>query len=113
MAKFKFAQWLWDWLPALRRFSFQWDAGNQTKSAEKHAVTCQEAEEVCTERRFIPLGRQVEPPSFEPRFGALGETAKGRLLFLAFTIRDDKIRVISARPMNEKERNFYASLRQE
>lgn len=112
MAKFRFAQWLWDWLFALEEFSFEWDEGNTTKSFHKHGVTCAEAEEVFTRRRFIPLGEQYHTPAPEPRFGVLGETSKGKLLFLAFTLRNRTIRVISARPMNEKERKFYASLRQ-
>ena len=112
VAKFRFAQWLWDWLFAQSRFAFEWDAGNSIKSLDKHGVTCEEAEEVFTERRFIPLGEQHQPPCPEPRFGVLGETAKGELMFLAFTLRNQNIRVISARPMNKKERKFYASLRQ-
>lgn len=113
MAKFRFAQWLWDWLFALPHFSFEWDEGNAAKSFQKHGVTCDEAEEVFTARRFIPLGEQVQPPSTEPRFGVLGETSQEKWLFLAFTLRQRRIRVISARPMNKKEREFYASLRQE
>ena len=98
---------------ALEQLSFQWDAGNSAKSLQKHGVTCQEAEELFTRRRFIPLGEQNQPPSAEPRFAVLGETANGKLVFLVFTLRKQDIRVISARPMNEKERGFYASLRQE
>ena len=111
MAKFRFAQWLWDWLLALHDFSFEWDKGNVIKSFQKHGVTCAEAEEVFTERRCVPLGEQYHPPCREPRFGVLGETSKGKLLFLAFTLRNERIRVISVRPMNERERKFYASLR--
>jgi uncharacterized DUF497 family protein len=33
----------------------------------------------------------------------------GRLLTVAFTVRNDKIRVISARPMSRKERRRYGS----
>lgn len=113
MATFKFVEWLFDWLLNLTVFSFEWDSGNQTKSIRKHAVTCDEAEEAFEVRRFVPLGQQIEPETTEPRFGLLGETRQGRLLFLAFTVRNERIRVISARPMNRKERNFYASLRQE
>lgn len=98
---------------ALADYSFEWDATNATKSLQKHGVACREAEEVFTERRFIPLGEQYEPPAAELRFGVLGETSEGRLLFLAFTLRDRRIRVISARPMNETERKFYVSLREE
>ena len=113
MAKFRFAQWLWDWLFAVQRFSFEWDAGNSTKSFQKHGVSCQEAEEAFLERSFIPLGEQFQPQPMEPRYGILGETREGKLLFIAFTLRLQKIRVISARPMNERERKFYASLREE
>ena len=38
---------------------------------------------------------------------ALGETDIGRLLFVVFTIRNNLIRVISARDMNRRERKVY------
>jgi uncharacterized protein len=113
VAKFKHVQWLWDWLLELDHFSFEWDSGNPTKSLQKHGATCEEAEEVFTEREFVPLGEQYQPPLLEPRFATLGKAANGKLLFVAFTIRKQAIRVISARPMNEKERKFYASIREE
>jgi len=113
VAKFKYVQWLWDWLLELDEFSFEWDSGNSTKSFQKHGATCQEAEEVFSQREFVPLGEQYQPRSAEPRFAALGRTGDGKLLFVAFTIREEAIRVISARPMNEKERTFYASVREE
>jgi uncharacterized DUF497 family protein len=74
MAKFRFAQWFWDWLFTLRSFSFEWDWGNSTKSFEKHGVSCREAEEVFRERRFIPLGEQDQPQPPEPRYEVLGKT---------------------------------------
>ena len=113
MAKFRFAQWFWDWLFALQDFPFEWDAGNSTKSFQKHGVSCRESEEVFLERRFIPLGEQYQPQPPEPRYGVLGETHEGELLFVVFTLRNQRIRVISARPMNERERKFYGSLREE
>ncbi len=113
MAKFRFAPWLLDWLFGLSGFSFDWDEANSTKSVQKHGVSCEEAEEVFTERRFVPLGEQYQPPTEEPRYGLLGETRGGRRLFLVFTLRREKIRVISVRGMNQMEREFYASLREE
>lgn len=46
---------------------------------------------------------------FEVRVHALGKTDAERLLHLTFTLRFDgsKIRVISARDMHKKEREFY------
>jgi hypothetical protein len=113
VARFRFVEGLFDWFLSLSDFDFDWDAANWTKSADKHLVTCDEAEEVLKGHRFVPLGQQIEPVTTEPRFGILGETSKGRLLFVAFTIRNEQIRVISARPMNRKEKSWYASLRQE
>jgi uncharacterized DUF497 family protein len=44
----------------------------------------------------------------EARNDVLGQTNTGRRLFIAFTVRDNKIRVISARDMSKKERAIYA-----
>ena len=44
----------------------------------------------------------------EKRYYALGQTSNERYLFVAFTIRESLIRVISARDMNRKERDAYA-----
>ncbi|MFA5945783.1 MAG: BrnT family toxin [Patescibacteria group bacterium] len=52
--------------------------------------------------------RLTKPPKSEPRWYALGKTNEGRLLFLAFTIRHEKIRIISARDMSKHERQAYA-----
>ena len=45
----------------------------------------------------------------ERRFYVLRRTDAGRLLFVVFEIRKDKIRVISARDMSRKERKEYQS----
>jgi uncharacterized DUF497 family protein len=36
--------------------------------------------------------------------------SRGRRLFIAFTIRGEKIRVISARDMSKKERSIYEQI---
>jgi uncharacterized DUF497 family protein len=46
----------------------------------------------------------------EKRFQALGKTKTDRKLFVAFTLRDKKIRVISIRDMKKKERQAYERL---
>ena len=45
----------------------------------------------------------------EKRFKALGKTNKGRLLFISFTIRKNKIRVISPRDQDREERGSVLS----
>jgi uncharacterized DUF497 family protein len=43
----------------------------------------------------------------EERFILLGKTTQEKLLFIVFTIRAEKIRIISARVANRKEVVFY------
>jgi len=86
---------------------FEWDDGNSHKPA-RHGVTVKEAEESF----FDPRARvQDDAPHShaETRWWLWGGTTRGRLLKIAFTVRARKIRVISARDMNKKERSFYES----
>ena len=84
---------------------FDWDSGNQTKSLKKHGISTQEAEEPFFRPKYIiPDQRHSKT---ESRFGKFGVTTGGKVLFIAFTIRNYRIRVISARPADKKERKFY------
>lgn len=86
---------------------FEWDEGNRDKNWLKHQVSNGECEEMFFN---IPLlvADDIEHSQTEQRYFALGRTNNGRLLFVSFVIRADKIRVISARDMHRKERKFYA-----
>ncbi|HLB59811.1 MAG TPA: BrnT family toxin [Bdellovibrionota bacterium] len=107
MAKFEVVQWFIDWLFGQRRFAFDWDDGNLTKSKTKHGVETFESEEIFYDETKVPLGIQVQPPVSEPRFGLLGKTNNGRMLHIVFTIREGNVRIIAARPMHKKERVLY------
>lgn len=87
---------------------FQWDDGNSAKIWKKHQVAIIECEEIFLNRPFI-VAPDEEHSVSEERFYALGCTEAGRLLFAAFTIRGNFIRVISARDMSRKERKLYLS----
>lgn len=85
---------------------FQWDEGNATKNWEKHDVSQIECEQLFFNRPLIV--KNDRPHSREEiRYYGLGRTDGARLLFVAFTIREDKIRVISARDMSPKEQKRY------
>jgi uncharacterized DUF497 family protein len=43
----------------------------------------------------------------------LGQTDAGRLLFVVYTLREERIRVISARDMIPRERKEYERAREE
>jgi len=85
---------------------FDWDDGNIGKNRELHHVTREEAEEVFFHEPLVVRG-DVRHSAREKRFYALGQTSRGRLLFAAFTIRRNLIRVISVRDLNRKEREVY------
>jgi uncharacterized protein len=88
---------------------FDWDDGNLFKNWEKHQVSAFECEQVFFNRPLIAAPDEKHS-SEESRFFALGQTDATRLLFIVFTIRDKRIRVISARDMNSRERKQYAQL---
>jgi uncharacterized protein len=87
---------------------FDWDDGNSLKSTEKHAVSQAEAEQVFADGRLM-IADDVRHSQTEERYHAMGRTVVGRLLHVTFTLRENrtKIRVISARDMNRKERAIY------
>jgi uncharacterized protein len=85
---------------------FAWDEGNITKNWLKHQVTHLECEEVFFNEPLITYPDDSHSTS-EERYFALGKTDGGRLLFVVFTIRGDKIRVISARDASKRERRYY------
>ena len=90
---------------------FQWDKGHLTKNVDKHNVSPQEAEELFRTEPFITVEDGDHSTQKEQRFQGLGQTKAGRKLFVAFTIRDKKIRVISIRDMKRKERQAYEQLK--
>jgi hypothetical protein len=85
---------------------FEWDDGNITKNWDRHQVSSTECEEVFLNKPLL-LADDVRHSASEVRNYALGQTDNGRLLFIAFTVRGTRIRVISARPMSGKERQIY------
>ena len=83
---------------------FEWDSGNFDKNWVRHRVSQEECEHI--------FGNQpvVAGPIFagsELRYFALGITNSGRRLSVVFTVREQRIRVISARDMSRRERREY------
>lgn len=90
----------------IRCDGFEWDKYNSEKIWSKHQVAPMECEQIFFN---VPLvaGQDERHPEKEARFYSLGRTDAGRALFAVFTVRAGKIRVISARDMNRKERIIY------
>ncbi len=86
--------------------AFEWDKGNIDKNLKKHNVSHQEAEEIFFDR-YIKIFENIKHSQKEKRFTALGANDRNRKLYLSFTIRNQKIRIISARDQSKKERRLY------
>ncbi|MBI2039513.1 BrnT family toxin [Candidatus Microgenomates bacterium] len=84
---------------------FQWDEANIAHIA-KHNVLPEEAEDIFFDENNI-RDEDLQHSSDEERFLIIGKTKRGRLLYQIFTIREDKIRVISSRDINKKEVKLY------
>lgn len=86
---------------------FEWDEGNSGKNWNLHRVTDTECEEVFFNQPLI-VGTDSKHSGPERRQYALGHTESDRQLFIAFTIRNNLVRVISARDMTKSEARKYA-----
>jgi len=93
-------------LDLTRLAGFDWDEGNRDKNWDQHRVSWSECEEVFFREPLLIYPDPAHSES-EERFYILGRTVPDRRLFIVFTIRKNKIRVISARDMSTKERRMY------
>jgi uncharacterized DUF497 family protein len=85
---------------------FDWDEGNLRKNETKHGLFYKEIEEVFFNEPLL-VAEDFAHSEKECRCFALGRTDEGKRVMVVFTVRNDKIRVISARPMSRKERKIY------
>lgn len=85
---------------------FEWDHGNDTKNWDKHDVSTRECEQIFFNKPLI-VKRDSKHSGFENRYYVLGKTDMNRLLFAVFTVRCEKIRIISVRDMTENEIERY------
>lgn len=87
---------------------FDWSGGNAEKNLERHGVSPSESEQVFFNRPLF-VSDDMGHSEHEKRFYVLGQTDEERELFVAFTLRVKRVRVISARDMHQKERRIYRS----
>jgi len=85
---------------------FEWDKGNITKNWAKHDVSAVECEQLFFNRPLI-IKKDKKHSIVENRYFALGRTNMDRLLFAVFTVREQNIRIISARDMTVSEIERY------
>jgi uncharacterized DUF497 family protein len=85
---------------------FEWDKGNIDKNWIKHKVSSSECEQIFFNHPLL-IQNDILHSTTEERYYALGKTDISRFLFVVFTVRNNLIRVISARDMSRKERKAY------
>jgi uncharacterized DUF497 family protein len=84
---------------------FDWDKNNLEKNLIKHNVTSKESEDVFKDENII-LTKEVNVKN-EKRYVVFGVTPQNRFLTVVFTVRNNLIKVISARTQNKSERKIY------
>ena len=85
--------------------SLVWDKGNRGHAA-KHGVIDAEIEQLFRRSYYFEVH---EAEGDEEQYRANGTTNKGRYLTAPFSVRNDRIRPITAWPMTAKEFEDYAN----
>jgi uncharacterized DUF497 family protein len=85
---------------------FEWDDGNVYKNEKKHGLNYKLIDEVFFNEPLL-IFEDFSHSYEECRCVALGRDNKNTKIMVVFTVRDGLIRVISAREMTKKEKNFY------
>ncbi len=84
---------------------FQWDKAKAAANFARHGVTFEAACEVFNDPFALDWLDESEDYG-EDRFAVIG-MSEGRLLFVAYTMRGDSIRIVSARLAEPFERKRY------
>lgn len=88
---------------------FEWDGGNLEKNKKKHGLDKWLIEEIFFNEPLM-IYEDLKHSLAENRWYALGKTDTNLMLMVVFTVRNNLIRIISARKMNKKERAFYENI---
>ena len=86
---------------------FDWDQWNIQKNESKHGVSSLEAESAFYDSRYKLFEDRKHSSPREKRLILYGRSIENRLLMIGFTLRNKKIRIITARPASKKERKIY------
>ncbi len=87
-------------------FQFEWDEDKAPENLRKHGVSFEEAETVFYDRLSVTVSDE-EHSTYEVRYLQVGLSDQGRVLLVVHTLREDIIRIISARQATARERKHY------
>ena len=86
--------------------AFEWDSRKAESNFRKHGVRFAEALPVFDDDYALTIADAASEPG-EERFVSIGAGLKGRILVVVYTYRGEKIRIISARLAEPRERTVY------
>lgn len=86
------------------RLVFEWDESKNEINKQKYGISFETAAHVFEDPYYVEMYDFVHS-TLEERFIAIGKV--GNVLFVVFTERGEKIRLISARLATECERRLY------
>ena len=87
---------------------FEWDPDKELANINKHDVTFSEAATIFGD----PFELTILDPDHsvgELRFLSIARSSSNRLLVVSYTEREERLRIISARPAMPRERRQYES----
>jgi uncharacterized DUF497 family protein len=89
----------------LHNIVFEWDSRKAATNVRKHDVSF----EAACEAFFDPFLRYLEDEILEGELREIiiGMTENWRLLYVVYVLRDDTVRIISARKVIKSERTWY------
>ncbi|MEA5532577.1 BrnT family toxin [Crocosphaera sp. XPORK-15E] len=88
------------------KLEFEWDEKKAKANQTKHGISFEEASTVFDD----PLSINFDDPDHstgENRYLIIGLSDQGKFLFVSYTDRNNKIRLISARLVTPKEKRYY------
>ena len=83
---------------------FEWDNAKESSNRKKHGIGFRTAAKVFLDPYVIEF--DDSDATGEPRFNAIG-LVDGRMLLVTYTMRDDVVRIISARGAEPHEKKRY------
>jgi hypothetical protein len=85
---------------------FEWDPNKARRNLEIHGVSFDEASTAFKDTLSLTIHDPLHSDE-EDRFILIGNSYKNRLLVIVHLEKENKIRIISARKANRKERKQY------
>jgi uncharacterized protein len=85
---------------------FEFDPNKSRANKKKHGIDFDEAQALWTSGKFVEAAGKFVEPETEPRFFRIA-MINGILWFSVFTMRGDKVRLISVRRTRPEEKELY------